>query len=623
LLHELIERQAQRTPSATAVVSGDLHLSYEELDRRANRLARHLRWLGCGPESRVGVAIERSLELAIALVGILKAGAVYVPLDPDYPRERLAFMLGDFLGGERTPLLLSQERFAALCREAAAGQPLTLIRLDADWHAVGREHGESLPHELDPDNLAYVIYTSGSTGRPKGAMNIHKAIVNRLLWMQETYTLTGQDRVLQKTPLSFDVSVWEFFWPLMTGACLVMARPGGHKDAAYLVDEIERQGITTLHFVPSMLQVFLEEQGLARCRPVRQVMASGEALSWDLERKFFARLGTELHNLYGPTEAAVDVTYHACQPSEAGRGVPIGRPIANVEILLLDGNGAPAPLGVPGELHIGGVGLARGYMGRPQLTAEKFVPHPLASRAGERLYRTGDLARHLPDGEIEYLGRLDHQVKIRGFRIELGEVDAVLVQHPAVREALTEVREEGGEKRLVSYVVPRGEGFRREEVRSFLTVRLPEYMVPTLFATLDRMPLLPNGKVDRRALPAPEAPAPGTYVPPSNPVEEALVEIWKAALRVERIGRDDNFFELGGHSLLMLQVRRKLQERFRRDLSMVELFRYTTVGSMAQFLSSGQREETSFTDAADRRMELEQGKERLKQRFRQRSQEGQ
>ncbi|HVS00463.1 MAG TPA: amino acid adenylation domain-containing protein, partial [Thermoanaerobaculia bacterium] len=389
-LHELVEEQAQRTPDRLAVEIEGQSLSYGELSRRSSRLACHLQRLGVGPEAPVGISAERSLELMVGLLGILKAGGAYVPLDPEYPQERLAYMVED------------------------SGARVVLTRQDmrGDWEEAGPEV------RVSPDNLAYVIYTSGSTGKPKGVMNTHRGIANRLLWMQAAYGLDGTDVVLQKTPASFDVSVWEFFWPLMTGATLALARPGGHRDGSYLVKRIEEAGVTTLHFVPSMLRAFLETPGLERCRGLRRVMASGEALTTDLEEKFFSLLSCELHNLYGPTEAAVDVTYWPCT-GNSEHGVPIGWPIANTRIHLLDGALKPVPVGVQGELYIGGVNLARGYAGRPDLTAERFLASPTGY--GERLYRTGDLARYRPDGAIEYLGRIDHQVKIRGLRIELGE----------------------------------------------------------------------------------------------------------------------------------------------------------------------------------------------------------
>ena len=453
-LHGAIEVQAQRTPDAVALVFEGSQLTYGQLDRRANQLAHYLRARGVGAETLVGVCMERSLEMVVGLLGILKAGGAYVPLDPDYPAERLAFMVSD----ANVPVLLTQERIKAKLPPNAA----RLVCLDTDWIAVARESDAAPAAGSVPDNLAYVIYTSGSTGKPKGAMNTHRAICNRLFWMQDAYRLTAADRVMQKTPFSFDVSVWEFFWPLMTGAAMVIARPRGHQDSQYLAQLIAEQSVTTMHFVPPMLAVFLEERGLAeRCPSLRQVVCSGEALPFGLQQRFFEVFPDErvkLHNLYGPTEAAVDVTYWECRRHDGGveNVVPIGRPIANTQIYLLDPHGQPVPVGVPGELHIGGSGVGRGYLGRPELTAEKFVADPFSDDPQARLYKTGDLARWREDGQIIYLSRLDHQVKLRGFRIELGEIEAAHQRAPDVRESVVVVREDApGERRLAAYVVTR------------------------------------------------------------------------------------------------------------------------------------------------------------------------
>ncbi|HWM91854.1 MAG TPA: amino acid adenylation domain-containing protein [Thermoanaerobaculia bacterium] len=454
-LHEWIEDQVDRAPDAVAVIAEEGRLTYTELEARANRLARHLRGLGVGPETRVGICAERSLELVTGLLAILKSGGAYVPLDPGYPRERLSYLLED----AAVPVLLVQERLEERLPAVSSSMSALRVRLDPN-----RDESPERPEPLaGPDNLAYVIYTSGSTGRPKGAMNAHRGICNRLLWMQEAYRIGPDDRVLQKTPFSFDVSVWELFWPLMTGAPLVMARPGGHQDAAYLADLIVREGVTTLHFVPPMLRAFLEEPGAGSCAgTLRRVICSGEALPVDVQRRFFARLpGVELHNLYGPTEAAVDVTWWPCDPASTLATVPIGRPVANTTIHILgpelgpelDPELRPVPVGEAGELYIGGVQVGRGYLNRPELTAERFVPDPF--EPGARFYRTGDLARHLSDGAVEFLGRIDFQVKIRGFRIELGEIEAALDEHPGVEGSVVVAADgPGGDKRLVAYLRP-------------------------------------------------------------------------------------------------------------------------------------------------------------------------
>jgi amino acid adenylation domain-containing protein/non-ribosomal peptide synthase protein (TIGR01720 family) len=407
-----------------------------------------------------------------------------------------------------------------------------------------------------PDSLAYVIYTSGSTGQPKGAMNAHRGVVNRLLWMQRQYGLAADDVVLQKTPFSFDVSVWEFFWPLIAGARLVVAKPEGHRDPAYLSELIEREGVTTLHFVPSMLQAFLDAGEPERCGSVRRVVCSGEALGAEVRDRFFERLPwAELHNLYGPTEAAVDVTFHACAPGEPT--VPIGRPVANTRVHVLDARLGQAPTGVPGELYIAGVQVGRGYHGRPELTAERFVPDPLAAEAGARMYRTGDRARWLASGEVEYLGRLDAQVKVRGFRIEPGEVEAALRRHASVADAAVVVRTDAGRPQLVGYVVAaQSAALDAEALRAHLAAWVPEYMVPSALVALETLPLTPSGKLDRRALPAPgeDDASRAAHVAPRTDAEAALAGVWRELLRVERVGAHDNFFALGGDSILSIQM---------------------------------------------------------------------
>lgn len=446
-LHQLIEAQVEKTPNAVAVVFADQKLTYQELNNRANQLAQYLQKLGVKPEVQVGICVERCLEMVVGLLGILKAGGAYVPIDPEYPQQRQAFMLQDC----QTTVLLTQQKFTPSLPEHQA----QVICLDTDWEIIAQESNHNLVTNITSDNLAYVIYTSGSTGQPKGAMNTHAGVCNRLLWMQDTYQLTANDRVLQKTPFSFDVSVWEFFWPLLAGACLVVAQPGGHRDSNYLVQLIAREQITTLHFVPSMLRIFLQEQELEQCDSLQRAFCSGEALPFDLQQSFFERLQAKLYNLYGPTEAAIDVTAWTCQRHSREAIVPIGSPIANIQIYILDTQLRLVPVGVPGELYIGGVGLARGYFNRPELTAEKFIPHPFSDRPDARLYKTGDLARYQPDGTIEFLGRIDYQIKLRGLRIELGEIEAALAQHPAVQQNVVVVREdEVKNQRLVAYVVP-------------------------------------------------------------------------------------------------------------------------------------------------------------------------
>jgi amino acid adenylation domain-containing protein len=584
LLHRWIERQAALTPDATAVVGESESLTWRELDARANRLARRLRRMGVRVDEPVAICADRSPALVVGLLAILKAGGAYLPLDPSYPSERLAFMIEDGLDGVAKPVLLAQ---VDLLAASVAGAGARVIDLDAVTGPAG-DADDPLLAPLDggagADNLAYVIYTSGSTGQPKGVMSTHRGVVNRIAWGQRAYGLTPEDRVLQKTPVSFDVSVPELFWPLAVGARLVLARPGGQRDPAYLMKRIEEQGVTTVHFVPPMLQVFLaqlSQTGLDRCRSLRRVMASGEALPAELVARFHELLGgtAELHNLYGPTEASVEVTAHRTLPDPARHTVPIGRPIANLGIWLLDPELQPVPLGVPGELYIGGTGLARGYLRRPGLTAERFVPHPLG-RPGERLYRTGDLARFSADGEIEFLGRTDDQVKLRGFRIEPGEIEAALAGHPAVREAAAVVREE----RLAAYVVPAGPGPRPEagELRDALRRVLPEHMVPADFTFVDALPLTPSGKVDRAALRAPlpagePAPAAEPDGDLENEIEELVAGIWQDLLKRGSIGRDDNLFDVGAHSILAIEFASRVYDALGIEIPLRLTFESPTV----------------------------------------------
>ncbi|HCF4135876.1 TPA: non-ribosomal peptide synthase/polyketide synthase [Pseudomonas aeruginosa] len=573
-VHRLFEEQVERTPTAPALAFGEERLDYAELNRRANRLAHALIERGIGADRLVGVAMERSIEMVVALMAILKAGGAYVPVDPEYPEERQAYMLED----SGVELLLSQSHL-----KLPLAQGVQRIDLDrgAPWF---ENYSEANPDiHLDGENLAYVIYTSGSTGKPKGAGNRHSALSNRLCWMQQAYGLGVGDTVLQKTPFSFDVSVWEFFWPLMSGARLVVAAPGDHRDPAKLVALINREGVDTLHFVPSMLQAFLQDEDVASCTSLKRIVCSGEALPADAQQQVFAKLPQAgLYNLYGPTEAAIDVTHWTCV-EEGKDAVPIGRPIANLACYILDGNLEPVPVGVLGELYLAGRGLARGYHQRPGLTAERFVASPFV--AGERMYRTGDLARYRADGVIEYAGRIDHQVKLRGLRIELGEIEARLLEHPWVREAAV-LAVDG--RQLVGYVVLESEsGDWREALAAHLATSLPEYMVPAQWLVLERMPLSPNGKLDRKALPAPEVSvAQAGYSAPRNAVERTLAEIWQDLLGVERVGLDDNFFSLGGDSIVSIQVVSRARQAG-LQLSPRDLFQHQNIRSLALAAKAG------------------------------------
>lgn len=624
-LDELVAAQAERSPAAVALEIDGETLTYGQLAASAAILAAALAELGVGPETIVGLAADRSLAMVVGILGILAAGAAYLPIDPGYPRERLSYMLAD---AAPRVLLVEQRAAAAMPLEGPPRLVLDGFAVPSAAAAVEpaaaarrlREFREARP-DLGPDRLAYVFYTSGSTGKPKAAMNSHRGIVNRLLWFQELQPLTPEDRVLQKTPLSFDVSLWELFWPLVTGARLVLARPGGHLDAGYLARTLAERGITTVHFVPSMLQVFLETPDLDRCTALTRVLASGEALGVEVQERCFARLpGVALHNLYGPTETAIEVTHWQCRRGEDRRGVPIGYPIANVRIHLLDRHLSAVPPGVVGQLAIGGIAVGRGYLGRPDLTAERFVPDPFAGgldaaspaetetapppggEPGGRLYLSGDLARYRRDGAIEYLGRIDGQVKLRGVRIELGEIESALAAHPAVVAAAVAALGEGADQRLIAYVVPRGvspsawAGAR--DLEEHLRRQLPAAMVPAFFVPLPTLPLTASGKVDRRALPAPAGPAAvsaAEQVPPGTAVEEALAAIWCDVLKLDKVGIYDDFFALGGHSLNANQVLARVRELFEVELPVPSLFESPTIAGLAQAIA---RELMAETDAA-------------------------
>ncbi|OIN46673.1 non-ribosomal peptide synthetase [Pseudomonas azotoformans] len=587
-VHQRFEAHVALKPDACALVFGAQQLNYAALNARANRLAHALIERGVGPDSLVGVAMERSVEMVVGLLAVLKAGGAYVPVDPDYPEERQAYMLDD----SAVSLLLSQSHLRLPSPEG-----VQRIDLDLDEHWL---HGYSDANPEVPvsgENLAYVIYTSGSTGKPKGAGNSHAALANRLCWMQQVYALDASDTVLQKTPFSFDVSVWEFFWPLLSGARLVMAAPGDHRDPAKLVEVITREGVTTLHFVPSMLQAFLQDRQVGTCSSVQRIICSGEALPVDAQQQVFAKLPkADVYNLYGPTEAAIDVTSWHCV-DEGKDTVPIGKPIANLGCHILDANLEPVPIGVLGELYLAGKGLARGYHRRPLLTAERFVASPFG--AGERMYRTGDLARYRPDGVIEYAGRIDHQVKLRGLRIELGEIEARLLEHPWVRE--TAVLALDGTQ-LVGYVVlDTPSSHWRETLAAHLSTHLPLFMVPAQWVLLEAMPLSPNGKLERKALPRPEAGSQQRgYVAPHTALQVQIAQVWQDVLGVERVGLDDNFFELGGHSLLLLVVKERLAVQCGLALTVSQLMTRPTVRALADGTPTDSRQ-SSIVDLNGRK----------------------
>ncbi|MBU2713549.1 non-ribosomal peptide synthetase, partial [Zooshikella harenae] len=630
-IHQLFEQQVEQSPDTIAIRFEQQALTYQALNKRANQLAHYLMQLEVKPDQLVGICLERSIDMVVAILAVLKAGGAYVPLDPSYPADRLAYMLEDsqasvLIAHSNLVSKLSLSADQLLCvddeqvQQQLAQQPV--VNLDTQHMGVTATH------------LAYVIYTSGSTGKPKGVMNQHRGLVNRIHWMQKQFSLQASDNVLQKTPFGFDVSIWEYCWPLVTGASVVMARPEGHKDVDYLLDTIEQASITVMHFVPPMLATFIADGRYQHRTPsLRLVVCSGEALAVDVQNRFLANHHAELYNLYGPTEAAIDVSCWQCQSNFMGRSVPIGKPIDNTQLYVLDNQLKPVPIGVVGELFIGGVGLARGYFNREALTAERFLPDPFA-KAGSgqesRIYQTGDLARWLPDGTIEYLGRIDHQVKLRGFRIELGEIETQLGNIPGVGSCVVIAREDQpGDKRLVAYIVPtaktrvptgqakvptvqineldQGDAEWIAPLQQALAEQLPDYMVPVAWVVLDALPLTPNGKVDRKALPAPKQQTSTHYEAPQTRTEEVLAALWQLLLNTEEpVGRHAHFFALGGHSLLAIRLVAELRNQFKKELNVRSIFTHPTLASFAQFIDNALADENQAPPMtkADRQSQL-------------------
>jgi len=581
-LHSLFEQQAELTPDSTALIFEDEHISYAELNRLASQLATYLKSLK--NNGLVALYMERSAEMVIAMLASLKAGAAYVPLDTEYPTDRLGTMLDDASPG----IILTQQNL----QNRLAATSIKTLALDNKLELLDQDYTAKEPqsHNTDGNDIAYVIYTSGSTGTPKGVMNTHKGICNRLLWMQDEYQLNANDRVFQKTPYSFDVSVWEFFWPLITGATMVIAKPGGHKDSHYLASTIQQEKITVLHFVPSMLRLFLDQPGLADyCKTLRHVICSGEALMPDLRNRYYSILDAKLHNLYGPTEAAIDVTYWECAATDADDTIPIGRPVANTSIYILDETLNPVTPGQTGEIHIGGVQVAKGYLNRPELTAKRFIHDPFNNETDAMLYKTGDLGRQREDGAFEFLGRIDHQVKLRGIRTELGEVESHLETHDSVKQAVAVVREDRpGDQKLIAYIVLHDDNKASlSELRSHVENSLPEHMVPSVFMVLETMPLTVSGKVDRKKLPAPGHERPDLdqpYVAPETKLESYLVKIWQEILGLDRVGIHDRFFELGGTSIQAATVISQLQKDLDEFIYVLTIFDAPTVHEYARFL---------------------------------------
>ncbi len=581
-LHQLFEQQVRRTPDNVAIVFEAEQLTYAELNARANRLAHHLRALGVGPEVPVAICMERCPEMVVGLLGILKAGGAYLPLDPAYPAERLSFMLTD---AHAAVLLTLRPTLGSVPEHAIHAECL-----DSGWAAIAANSDENPASGASGKNLAYILYTSGSTGQPKGVMVEHRGLCNAIKWIIETLALPAEDRCLLKTPITFDAAGRELFPTLLTGGTLVIAEPGGHRDSHYLAAMLRRERISIFHCVPSLLQVLVEEPAFDDSLALRAVMCGGEALPTRLAARFQSRSKAQLYNVYGPTETIIDSTCWLCDAASGRASSPIGRPIPNARIHILDNALRPVPIGVAGQLHIGGIGLARGYLNRPELTAEKFIPDPFNAEAGARLFRTGDLARYLPDGNIEFLGRGDDQVKIRGVRIELGEIEAALGQHPAVRKVVVLAREDvPGDKRLVAYAIA---GATAEDLRGFLKFRLPDHLVPAAFVLLDAFPLLSSGKIDRRALPAPERTRPEldkAFVAPRTPTEELLAGIWARLFDIELVGIHDNFFDLGGHSLLATQAVSRMREALRVDIPLRRLFERPTVAGLAESIEGARQ----------------------------------
>jgi amino acid adenylation domain-containing protein/non-ribosomal peptide synthase protein (TIGR01720 family) len=587
-VHELFAEQAARTPLAISVKYEQRQLTYQDLNLMADRVARTLREKGAGPESLTGICLERSLELPVALLGVLKAGSAYMPMDPGLPAERLRYMVQDSGAALIVCSAAEMEKLSGIGAEKLKIEDLLAAGVAPEAHEKSLVSG---------DHPAYVIYTSGSTGEPKGAVLTHASLMNHMAWMQQAHPTGPDDRVLQKTVFTFDASVWEFYAPLLAGGMLVMARPGGHQDPEYLVRCLEEEAVTVLQLVPLQLRFLLEQQGIERCHSLKRVYCGGEVLSRDLVEAFYRRIpSAKLYNLYGPTETTIDATIAECSHLMESETAPIGKPIANTQVYVLDEACEPLPAGCWGELYIGGAGLGRGYLNRPALTAEKFVPHPFSTQDGDRLYRTGDQVRWLGDGNLEFLGRLDHQVKFRGHRLELGEIVAALKRHDDVEQAVVAVREDRGEKRLVAYVVSRREELGRTELRRHLQALLPEYAVPSDFVPMERLPLLPNGKVDRKALPAPAIGLveSDNYAAPRSRAEEILCDIWARMLNIERVGVHDNFFELGGDSILTIQVIAKAREAG-LNLTARQIFERQTIAELAEMAgNAGLAEEFQF-----------------------------
>jgi surfactin family lipopeptide synthetase A len=627
LVHELFEAQVRKTPDNVAVTFDGSSLTYGELNIRANQLARCLRTLGVGPEIVVGICMDRSPELVVAILGVLKAGGACMPLDPAYPKERLEFMLED----AEAPILLTQQHVMKTLfqeegpriedrvpRPSTLQERIKLVRLDSEWKEIARQDSEDLRNEAAPDNLAFVFYTSGSTGKPKAVMWCHSRRDRVHSWQQATYQLTEQDQHLLKSSIGFTLLSKEMFLPLLTGARMIVVPAGLEGNASSLVKLINEHRITIITVVPSMLRALLEHQDIETCTSLRHVCTFGEPLPVSLQERFFSRLNAELTANYGATEApsATSFRYDRKSPQPI---IGLGHPVPEKEIYLLDESLRRLPVAVSGEIYLGGK-LARGYLKQPDLTAEKFIPHLFSQEPGARLYRTGDLGRYLADGGIEFLGRADDQIKVRGFRIEPSEIEKTIREHPSVQETILIAREDRpGSKRLVAYLVSNhNQPPTIKEMRNFLKQKLPDHMVPSAFMFLEDLPRMANGKVDRRALPDPGRSRPDLdtpFVAPRAPVEKELAQIWADVLCLDQVGIHDDFLELGGDSLVASQVISRVIKSFQLDLPVQALFQSPTVAEMAEVIAQNQAKKLSEEDLARILAELESLSEDQAQEF--------
>jgi amino acid adenylation domain-containing protein len=597
-IHQLFEEQSARTPNGIAIQFQERKLTYSELNSRANQVAHHLLRLGVKPDSRVGICVHRSPEMMVGLLGIMKAGAAYVPLDPTYPRDRLEFMLQD--GG--AAVLITQQSLL----ESLSSQQAQVICIDRDWFSISQESNQNPQTEVTPANLSYVIFTSGSTGRPKGVQLEHRNVVNFINSVRHLFQLREDDVYLGVASMSFDASVLDFYLPLSVGARLVIVDVDTTRDGRALAKTMAQSRVTAMHATPSTWRSLMDAGW--RGNPGLKIFSGGEALPWDLAKELLP-CGSGLWNLYGPTETAVYSAIHKVSASDGT--VLVGHPVSNTQIYILDAHRQPTPIGVQGEIYIAGEGVARGYLNRSELTAERFLADPFAKYSDNRMYRTGDLGRYRADGIIQCLGRADHQVKLRGFRIELGEIEGVLMQHPGIRQAVTDVRiSSSGEKRLVAYLIyESGTPPAISELRAFLKSKLPEYMVPAVFLPLESLPVSPSGKLNRRALPDPDDARPELareFVAPSTPVQQAVAEIFSDVLELRQVGLNDDFFELGGHSLLATRVVSRLRDRFQIEMTPRFLFESPTVAEMAARISELMMQSANPEEIAMMLAELEE-----------------